>query len=80
MKFAEGYNVAGLLWTPEKLVWTLNGKVMREMKNENFHRPLYLNINCEVNSGAGLPEASDLPAKFKVEYVRVWQRKADLKK
>lgn len=80
VKFADGYNVAGLLWTPEKLVWTLNGKVMREMKNENFHRPLYLNINCEVNSGAGLPEASDLPAKFKVEYVRVWQRKADLKK
>ncbi len=80
VKFADGYNVAGLLWTPEKLVWTLNGRVMREMKNENFHRPLYLNINCEVNSGAGLPEASDLPAKFEVEYVRVWQLKTDLKK
>lgn len=47
-KFAEGYNVAGLLWTPEKLVWTLNGRVMREMKNEDFHRPLYLNIDCEI--------------------------------
>ena len=33
VKFAEGYNVAGILWTPENLVWTLNGKFLREMKN-----------------------------------------------
>lgn len=80
-KFAESYNVAGLLWTPEKLVWTLNGRVMREMKNEDFHRPLYLNMDCEImKPWAGLPSPDDLPAKFKIEYVRVWQKKPDSKK
>ena len=80
-KFAEGYNVAGLLWTPEKLVWTLNGRVMREIKNEDFHRPLYLNMDCEIMKyWGGLPSPDDLPAKFKIEYVRVWRKKPDSKK
>lgn len=80
-KFADGYNVAGLLWTPEKLVWTLNGRVMREMKNDDFHRPLYLNMDCEIMKyWGGLPSPDDLPAKFKIEYVRVWRKKSDCKK
>ena len=80
-KFADGYNVAGLLWTPEKLVWTLNGRVMREMKNEDFHRPLYLNMDCEIMKyWGGLPSPDDLPAKFKIEYVRVWRKNIESKK
>lgn len=80
-KFADSYNVAGLLWTPEKLVWTLNGRVMREMKNDDFHRPLYLNMDCEIMKyWGGLPSPDDLPAKFKIEYVRVWRKKSDCKK
>lgn len=54
---------------------------MREMKNEDFHRPLYLNIDCEImKPWAGLPSPDDLPAKFKIEYVRVWRKNADSKK
>ncbi len=74
--FSEAYHTAGLLWTPEKLIWVLDGKVIEERQNTFCHRPMYLNINCEVvlNWG-GAPDSKDLPAEFKVEYVRVWQLK-----
>ncbi len=74
--FANRYHTAGLLWTPEKLVWILDGKVVEERPNKYFNRPLYLNIDCEVMSGwMGYPNLSDLPAEYKIEYVRVWDLK-----
>lgn len=74
--FSERYHTGGLLWTPEKLVWILDGKVVDERPNKSFHRPMYLNINCEVMiPWGGEPDHKDLPAEFKTEYVRVWQKK-----
>lgn len=76
--FSARYHTGGLLWTPEKLVWVLDGKVVDERPNKSFHRPMYLNIDCEVmKTWAGEPAAADLPAEYFVEYVRVWQKKRD---
>ena len=73
--FAAEYHTAGFLWTPEKLVWLLDGKVVYELENKFFHRPLYLNFDCEVMKWVGFPDSADLPAEYSVEYVRVWQLK-----
>jgi hypothetical protein len=33
-------------------------------------------LDCEImQAWAGLPDAADLPGKFEVDYVRVWQMK-----
>ena len=72
--FSKKYHTAGLLWTPEKLVWVLDGRIIDERPNDFCHRPLYINIDCEVmKTWSGEPNAEDLPAEFTVEYLRVWQ-------
>ena len=72
--FSKRYHTGGFLWTPEKLVWLLDGKIVDERPNEYFHRPMYINIDCEVmKTWAGEPDVKDLPAEFIVEYLRVWK-------
>ncbi|MBQ6534634.1 MAG: family 16 glycosylhydrolase [Opitutales bacterium] len=73
--FSKRYHTGALLWTPTKLVWILDGKIVEERPNKDFHRPLYLNANCEVmKPWLGEPPASDLPAEYKIDYIRVWQK------
>ncbi|GEM_PF-3110941 len=73
--FCDDYHVYGLLWTPEKLVWYLDGKPVKERKNDGlFHRPLHVTLDSEVFvSWFGVPDPKDLPAKFRIDYVRVWE-------
>ena len=72
--FCDDWHVYGFLWTPEKLVWYLDGQVTREAKNEHFHRPLHVVFNCEVYvDWFGVPDPADFPAKYRIDYVRVWK-------
>ena len=72
--FCDAYHTYGFLWTPEKLVWYLDGKVTREERNEHFHRPLHVTFDCEVFAGwFGVPDPEDLPAKFCIDYFRLWE-------
>lgn len=74
--FAEDYHVYGLLWTKEKIQWFLDGGVVAERANNgDFVRPLHVTLDSEVfATWFGRPDPADLPAEFKVDYVRVWQQ------
>lgn len=66
---------AALEWTPEALRWYLDGVMVREIKNDHWHRELYLVVDSEVMADwFGLPDESELPAHYTVDYVKVWQR------
>ena len=70
----DDYHTYGFLWTPEKLVWYLDGKVTWERTNDFFHRPMHVTFTTEFFPGwFGLPADSELPAKYRVDYVRVWE-------
>ena len=72
--FYDDFHIGSLLWTPEKMVWYLDGEARWEQKNVNYHRPMYLNIDSEIMADwTGLPEKGELPGEFVVDYVRVWQ-------
>ena len=74
--FSEDFHVYGLLWTPNELVWYIDGKEVFRRENDYFKRPLHLMLDCEImEAWVGLPDAKDLPGKFEVDYVRVWQMK-----
>jgi len=74
--FTEDYHVYGLLWTPTEMKWFIDGKEVFKRDNDYFKRPLHLMLDCEImQAWAGLPDAADLPGKFEVDYVRVWQMK-----
>jgi beta-glucanase (GH16 family) len=74
--FYTDFHVYGLLWTPEKLVWFIDGEVVFQRVNDYFHRPLHLVFDTEImEDWMGLPNPEDLPSVFSTDYVRVWQMK-----
>jgi len=73
--FCSEFHTGALLWTPEKMVWYLDGEARWEQENINYHRAMYLNIDSEImESWTGLPGKGELPGEFTVDHVRVWQR------
>ena len=73
--FHDAFHVGSFLWTPEKLVWYLDGVPRWEQENRHYHRPLFINIDSEIMADwTGLPESGELPGEFTVDYIRVWQQ------
>jgi Beta-glucanase/Beta-glucan synthetase len=74
----------GLIWTPERLEWFFNGEKVFEFANEGtgpevwpFDAPHFLLINLAIGGAWGGQQGIDetvFPARFRVDYVRVWQR------
>lgn len=72
--FHEEFHIYGLLWTPDELVWFLDGKEVFRRKNDFFKRPLHIIFDAEImETWDGLPNSNDLPSTFEVDYVRVWR-------
>jgi beta-glucanase (GH16 family) len=74
-RLADGFHVYALEWDEEKLRYSVDGAVVREMANTHWHQPLHLNFDSEtMPKWFGLPDAKDLPSTFSIEYVRSWRK------
>lgn len=75
---SSGWHVYGLDWSPDRLIWYLDGVEMwRYSESANIPtEPMYLVINLAVGGRwPGNPdETTDFPATLRVDYVRVWKR------
>lgn len=75
---SAGWHVYGLRWTPDELVWLVDGREeWRFAEAESVpDEPMYLLINLAVGGEwPGAPDPStDFPAALEVDYVRIWQR------
>lgn len=78
----EQFNVYGLEWYPDKLVFTLNGKPTFEypkLKDADatqwpFDQPFYLMIDMQLEgSWVGKANPEDLPVQMIVDWVKVCQ-------
>lgn len=73
-KFVDKYHIYGLEWTKEYLKWYVDGKLIRVMKNLQWHQALTLNFDSETfPHWFGLPDKKNLPSTFSIEYVRAWK-------
>jgi beta-glucanase (GH16 family) len=74
---AAGWNVYGLHWSPDEIVWLLNGKQVRRIDDASIipKEKMYLLMNLAV--GGDWPKApsknTKFPAEFLIDYVRVWK-------
>lgn len=76
--FHADFHTFGLLWTPTELVWFLDGEEVFRRENDFFKRPLHIMLDAEIMEvWDGLPDHSDLPNTFEIDYVRVWRSKTD---
>jgi beta-glucanase (GH16 family) len=76
-------------WTPEVIKISVDGKILNETSldkavnevptdSEPFQEPHYILLNLAVGgTRGGDPSQTEFPAKFEIDYVRVYQQRAD---
>ena len=77
---SASWHVYGLTWDPDAIRWYLDGKEVWSFTDKRYipSEPMYLLMNLVVGGDwPGAPNAqTKFPSRFSVDYVRVWQRKA----
>ncbi|PBB35386.1 family 16 glycosylhydrolase [Mesorhizobium sp. WSM3868] len=69
-----GFHTYGLLWTPDKLVWTYDGVQVAEAATpSDMDKPMYMLVNLAIGGQAGAPpDHLATPAEMKIDYIRAY--------
>jgi beta-glucanase (GH16 family) len=71
--FYADFHIYGFLWTPTEMKWYVDDKEVFSRENDFFHTALHIMFDCEIMEyWMGLPNPSDLPDTFYIDYLRVW--------
>lgn len=71
--FHEDFHVYGVQWTPDEILYFVDGVRVRRMPNTGWHHPLQMVFDSEtMGDWLGMPDPSELPATFHVRWVRAW--------
>ncbi len=74
-RFAQDFHVFGFDWDREELRWYIDGVLVHTVQNTHWHHPLFLIFDSEtMPEWFGMPNDTDLPSTFSIEYVRAWKR------
>jgi beta-glucanase (GH16 family) len=72
---ADDYHTYGLEWDKGQIKWYFDGVLVRRLENTHWHQALTLNFDSEtMPKWFGLPNDSDLPSTYSIEYVRAWKK------
>ncbi|MFJ7680020.1 family 16 glycosylhydrolase [Peribacillus sp. NPDC097198] len=72
----DAFHVYGIIWTKEKLTFTLDGKVTHTMTKNVPQKPMYLTMNVSVG-GQWATDPSPkqkFPKKMQIDYVRYYSK------
>jgi beta-glucanase (GH16 family) len=69
-----GFHTYGLLWTPEKLVWTYDGVQVAEAATpSDMNKPMYMLVDLAIGGQAGAPpDHLATPAQMKIDYIHAY--------
>ena len=74
--FHKDFHIYGLLWTPDELVWYLDGKEVFRRKNDFFKRPLHIIFDAEIINFFGEFERFDKNIKSKeIKLINFYNKK-----
>ncbi len=75
-RLADTFHVYGFDWQPDTLRWYVDGVLVRKSKNNHFFFPMQVVFDSEAMwQWFGVVDDADLPSTFRVDYVKVWQRR-----
>lgn len=73
-RFADEFHTFGLEWLPDQMRYYVDGVLVRNTTNTDWHNPLLMLFDTEtMPSWMGMPKDEDLSSTFEVEYVRAWK-------
>ena len=72
----NAWMTVGFEWTPEELIWTIDGKQIRRHWPDIGDRPMYPLMSWEIGGNwPGSPDGSTVwPAEIMVDYLRVYEK------
>lgn len=77
-RLADAFHVYGVEWTPTRLRWFVDDKLVREEPNQYNFQPLLMSINLEANPYFGaVPNAETQRGEYHIDWVRAWRRPGD---
>ena len=73
---ADNWNVVGVNWTPDSVVWYVDGVERFRVEELVPDEPMYLLANLAIGGEwPGDPDETTIfPATFEIDYIRVWQQ------
>lgn len=66
--FSDGYHIISLLWTPEKLVWSVNGVEAVTIRGAVPQEPMYIALSSNITQDA--PKLKE--SSMSIDWVRVY--------
>lgn len=75
--FSADYHTYGIEWSPDKLVWYVDGNVCRTYTGEGIpQESMYLTATLAIGSAwtVGPDGSTPFPSTFDIDYIKVWQR------
>lgn len=60
-------------WTPSKIIWYVDGKVVRNSLNPGIIDPIRIILNFAITPWDMPNSSTPFPSEMRVDYVRVWQ-------
>jgi len=72
---ADAFHTYGFEWTRDTLKWFVDGSLVCQLNNTNWHQPMYLIFDAEpMLQWFGPIDDQDLPADFLIKDLRVWRQ------
>jgi len=71
-KYADEYFIYTLEWTPNKLIWKINGKVFKTQTSGVPQEEMYINFSSNLKKDA---DENGLPSAMEIDWVRVYKLK-----
>ena len=71
-KYTGDYFIYSIEWTPDKLVWKINGKVFKTQTSGVPQEEMYINFSSNLKKNAS---ESDLPSAMEIDWIRVYKLK-----
>jgi len=71
--YAKSYLTYGLEWTPEKIIWYVNGQMVRNSPNPGIVDPVRVIFNLAITPWNSPKDSTPFPSSMHIDYFRFYQ-------